>query len=105
MRDAGGETTEQDKMLDTLGFAFQTLPLQHFPLEGHRLAVQLCEHTDFCPQELGNDRSREVVYRSMFVSLELIAMRQALGRDEDDRRLPVAGVLADELCECKAIEF
>ena len=49
MRDPGGQTAEQGKMLGALGLAFQALALSHFPLQGRRLAVQVGAHTDFCP--------------------------------------------------------
>ena len=41
----------------------------------------------------------------MFVSLELIEMRQVHSGNEDDRRLLVARVLADKLRELKPIEL
>ena len=105
MRDPGSETAEHGKMLGALGLAFQALALGHFPLQGRRLTIQIREHTDFRPQELRNDRRRNIVHRAMFVSLELIEVRQMHSGNEDDRRLLVAGVLADKFCELKSIEL
>src|SRR5262249_60087424 len=97
MRDPSSETTQQGKMLDALRLTFQALALGHLPLQGYCLVIQVRKHTDFRPQEFRNDRSRNIVHRAMFVSLELIKVRQMHGGNEDDRRLLVAGVLADKL--------
>src|SRR5207302_7647065 len=74
------------------------------PLELPRLAIELGEHLDLGPQQLGNDRHRNVVHRSKLIPAQKIEIINLNGGDEDDRDLLKAGVLADHCCQLKAVE-
>ena len=90
-----------------LAGAFRHTPLElliHL-LELTRLAVQLDEHGDLGAQNRRLDRDRHVVHRPTLVALELVQLGQVDGRDEDDRRLPEARMLADDLRELEAVQL
>ena len=75
------------------------------PFELVRLAVQLRKYADLRPQQLGNDRDGDIVDGAPLVSSEPVHVRQVDGRDEDDRGPLEAGMLANQVCQLKTVQF
>src|SRR5271167_4135673 len=80
------------------------LQLRVQPLELPRLAVELGENLDLGPQQLGNDRDRNVVHRSKLITAQEVEIVHLNSGYEDDCGLLKAGVLADHCCQLKAVE-
>src|SRR5277367_1944562 len=80
------------------------LQLRVQPLELPRLAIELGENLDLGPQQLGNDRDRNVVHRSKLITAQEVEIVHLNSGYEDDCGLLKAGVLADHCCQLKAVE-
>ena len=74
-------------------------------LELAGLAVQLGEHLDLGAQHFRHHRHRHVVDRAHLVAAQPIDVGQLDGRDEDDRGLLKARMLADHRRELEAVEL
>ena len=74
-------------------------------LELPRLAVELGEDLDLRPQDFRHHRHRHVVDRAHLVAAQPIDVGQQDRRDEDDRRLLEARMLADHRGELEAVEL
>ena len=86
--------------------------LRHAPLELRvqllelaGLAVQLGEYPHLGAQHFGNDRHRHVIDRAHLIAAQPVDVGQMDGRDEYDRGLAEARMLADHRGELKAVEF
>jgi len=75
------------------------------PLELSRFAVELGEHLDLGTQHLGDDGHWHVIHRAHLVAAQPIEIADLDRRDEDDRGLAEARVLADHRGELEAVEL
>ena len=70
-----------------------------------RLAVELGEHPDLGAQHLRHDRHRHVVDRAHLVAAQAVDVGEVDRRDEDDRGLLEARMLADHRGQLEAVEL
>ncbi len=74
-------------------------------LQRPRLAIEVGEHADLGPQDLGHHRHRHVVHRPALVAAQPVEVGEHHGGDEDDRRLLEPRVLADHRRQLVAVEL
>ncbi len=69
------------------------------------LAVQLGEDADLGAQQFRHHRHGQIIHRAGLIAAQIIVLRHMDGRDEDDRRLLEARMLADHLGQLEAVQF
>ncbi len=74
-------------------------------LELARLAEQFGKHAHFGAQHFRHDRHRHVIDRAHLVAAQPVDVGQMDGRDENDRGLAEARMLADHRRKLKAVEI
>src|SRR5262249_54995385 len=69
------------------------------------LTVQFGKHADFRPQELRNNRNRNVVHSTPLVPLEAVEIGQMYSGNKNDRSSLKSRMLTDNFGEFKAVNF